>query len=123
MNIRALFRARDEAGSALVVAIIVMALLLTLSLALLTRVDSEQAEGGSQRARESSFQVAEGALNAQVFQLSTRWPDSTAPYPTACDQGTMPGQQDCPSTKPMVSTFQNVDQAKEHGMDQPGPRQ
>ena len=81
MNTRALPRARDEAGSALVVALVVMALLLTLSLALLKQVDSEQAEGGSQRARESSFQVAEGALNAQVFQLSTRWPDSTAPYP------------------------------------------
>ena len=76
-----LSRARDEAGNALVVALVVMGLLLSLGLALLKQVDSEQAEGGSQRARESSFQVAEGALNAQVFQLSTRWPDSAAPYP------------------------------------------
>jgi hypothetical protein len=93
------------------VAIVVMGLLMTLGLALLAQVDSEQAEGGRQRARESSFQVAEGALNAQVFQLSTRWPDSTAPYPTACDQGTM-GQQDCPGTNAMTSTYQNVDQTK-----------
>jgi Tfp pilus assembly protein PilX len=108
---RALDRARDEAGNALVVALVVMSLLLGLGLALLKQVDSEQLEGGRQRARESSFQVAEGALNAQVYQLSTRWPDSAAPYPTACDQGTM-SQQDCPSTNAMVSTFQNVDQAK-----------
>jgi Tfp pilus assembly protein PilX len=108
---RPLYRARDEAGNALVIALVVMGLLTTLGLALLKQVDSEQEEGGRQRARESSFQVAEGALNAQIFQLSTRWPDSSTPYPTACDQGTM-GQQDCPSTNAMVSTFQNVDQAK-----------
>jgi hypothetical protein len=111
VNTRALSRARDEAGSTVVVALVVMGLLLSLSLSLLAQVDSEQAEGGRQRARESSFQVAEGALNAQVYQLSTRWPDSMAPYPTACDQGTM-SQQDCPSANAMVETFRNVDQAK-----------
>jgi Tfp pilus assembly protein PilX len=108
---RAFNRARDDAGNALVVALVVMGLLLTLGLALLKQVDTEQAEAGHQRARESSFQVAEGALNAQVFQLSTRWPDSAAPYPGACDQG-MVSQPDCPSTNAMNSTFQNVDQAK-----------
>jgi Tfp pilus assembly protein PilX len=111
VNTRALSRARDETGNALVVALVVMGVLLSLGLALLKQVDSEQAEGGSQRARESSFQVAEGALNAQFYQLSTRWPDSTAPYPDTCHQGTM-SQQDCPSANAMVSTFQNVDQAK-----------
>jgi Tfp pilus assembly protein PilX len=108
---RALSRAREDAGNALVVSLVVMGLLLTLSLSLLAQVDTEQAEGGRERARESSFQVAEGALNAQVFQLSTRWPDDEADYPPVCDQSTT-GQQDCPGTNAMNSTYQNVDQAK-----------
>jgi Tfp pilus assembly protein PilX len=103
-------RFRDEAGNVMVVALLVLSLLLAFGLALLKQVDSEAQEGGRQRVRESSFQVAEGALNAQIFQLSTRWPDSASPYPTSCTQGTT-SQQDCPGTNAMDSTFTNVDQA------------
>ena len=87
-----------------------MALLLTLGLALLKQVDSEQAEGGRQRARESSFQVAEGALNAQVFQLSTRWPDSAAPVPDCVHPG-HDGPAGLPEHERHGLDVPNVDQA------------
>ncbi len=107
----ALYRLSDTRGNALVVALIVLTLLLAFGLALLSQVDGEQQEDGRQRARESSFQVAEGALNAQIFQLSTRWPDAATPYPAFCDKDHM-DDGDCPSENAMPSTFNNVDQSK-----------
>ena len=104
-------RARDARGNVLIVALLVMTVLLALGIALLTQIDGQQREGARERARESSFAVAEGALNAQIFQLSARWPDKSSPaYPTSCTQGSS-ATADCPSAA-LGTSFQNVDQLK-----------
>jgi Tfp pilus assembly protein PilX len=108
-------RARGEDGNVLITAILVMSLMLIFGFSLLRVVEAQQSDSRRERERESSFQVSEGALNAQIFQLSSRWPGSTsspgsgAPYPTACSQGS--ANADCPSSTALGTSFANVDQS------------
>lgn len=80
--------ARDERGSALVVAIMVMSLMFTLGLASLAMTDTQTEQSGVERVRESSFNLAEGALQQQSFLLGGKgWPKAASPAPPAfCDQ-------------------------------------
>lgn len=80
--------ARDERGSALVVAIVVMTLMLTLGLATLAMTDTQSRQSGVERVRESSFNLAEGALQQQSFLLGGRgWPKAASPAPPSfCGQ-------------------------------------
>ena len=106
---------RREDGNVLITAMLVMMLLLIFGFSLLRTVETQQRDSRRERERESSFQVSEGALNAQIFQLSSRWPGSTsspgsgAPYPTSCTNGA--ANADCPSSTALTSSFGNVDQA------------
>ena len=70
-------RLSDERGSALVTALLVMFVLVAFSMTVASLVDTDQADSRRERERESSFNVTEGALNAQIYQLSTRWPSAT----------------------------------------------
>jgi Tfp pilus assembly protein PilX len=73
----------DQSGFALVVVLALLLAMFSLGLALVARATSESTESRFERTRESSFNVAEAALSAQVTQLSRSWPtDSTAP--TSC---------------------------------------
>jgi Tfp pilus assembly protein PilX len=98
-----------ERGSALVPAMLVMVLLLTFGIATAAHVDADQGDSRRERERESSFQLTEGALNAQIYQLSTRWPSKTAetPYPGSCTAGA--AIADCPSATAMQQSFTGVD--------------
>ena len=109
-------RLHSEDGMALIMAMLVMTLLLVFGFALLKNVDTQRNDSRRERERESSFQLSEGVLNAQIFQLSTRWPSSTTGaggasvvYPTSCTQTSV--QQDCPSVTALTGSFNNVDQA------------
>jgi len=77
---------RDERGSALVIAIISMSLMLMLGLAALAMTDQQTKQSGVERVRESSFNLAEGALQQQSFLLGGKgWPKaSTDELPVAC---------------------------------------
>lgn len=106
---------RDD-GMALVTAMLVMTLLLVFGFSLLSNVETQGNDSRRERVRESSFQLSEGALNAQIFQLSSRWPSSTTGaggastiYPASCTQTS--SEQDCPSTTALTASFGNVDQA------------
>jgi Tfp pilus assembly protein PilX len=110
------FRLHSQDGMALIMALLVMTLLLVFGFALLTNVDSQRSDSRRERERESSFQLSEGVLNAQIFQLSTRWPSSTTGaggasvvYPTSCTQTST--DQDCPSISALTGSFNNVDQS------------
>jgi Tfp pilus assembly protein PilX len=109
-------RLHREDGMALVMAMIVMTLLLAIGFALISSTDNQRNDSRRERTRESSFQLSEGALNAQIFQLSTRWPSSTTGlggasvvYPSSCTETST--AQDCPSTTALIGSFDNVDQA------------
>lgn len=79
-------RLGQEHGSALVIAIIVLGLMMGLGLATASYVDGEQSQSGRERIRESAFNIAESALDAQVLRLSQTWPEATgvSAYPVSC---------------------------------------
>jgi len=98
-----------EDGSALVTAILVTFLVLTVGLSTLATIDTQQGESRKQRERESTFQLSEGVLNAQIFQLSRRWPGtSTNGYPVSCTEGSGP-VADCPAPAALVSSYVGPD--------------
>ncbi|MDX6679312.1 MAG: hypothetical protein QOE31_3364 [Solirubrobacteraceae bacterium] len=81
--------ARDEQGWVLVTAVICMALMLTVTLASFSLVDTGQGRSREQRERESSLNVAEGVLYGQGFTLAQSWPGSAAAataIPQTCTQ-------------------------------------
>ena len=83
-------RLGQEGGSALVIAIIVIGLMMGLGLATASYVDGEQSQSGRERIRESAFNIAESALDAQVLRLSQTWPEATGAgaYPLSCTPAT-----------------------------------
>jgi hypothetical protein len=100
---------RHERGSALVTALLLMGIMLTLGIATLGLVETGQHDSRRERARESSFGLAEGVLNAQIYQLSTRWPasDDAVPYPAVCSASST--DADCPGGTTLQSNFTGVD--------------
>ena len=79
-------RLGQEGGSTLIVAVILIAGMMGIGLATAAYVDGEQSQSGRERVRESAFNIAESALDAQVLQLSQNWPAATgtAVYPSSC---------------------------------------
>jgi Tfp pilus assembly protein PilX len=100
-----------ERGSALVPALIVMGLLLAFGMSIAATVETDQSDSRRERERESSFNVTEGALNAQIYQLSTRWPGKLAEddYPESCVTGST--DPDCPNGDALKANFTSVDTA------------
>jgi Tfp pilus assembly protein PilX len=97
-------RARDEDGFAVVAAVVLLTVILGLGLGLLLFTDNQQKASTHEQASEAAFNVAEAALNAQVGQLSRKWPrPGTAPatetseMPGSCTAGTSTETNDCPS--------------------------
>jgi Tfp pilus assembly protein PilX len=99
----------DERGSTLVTAMLVMFVLLAFGMSLAAFTDSDQRDSRRERERESSFHVTEGVLNAQIYQLSTRWPSATTetPYPASCTVSSTAA--DCPNGTAMQGNFTTVD--------------
>jgi len=88
-------RTRSEQGSALVIAIIVMGMMMTLGLAIFAYSDGQTVQTRLERVRELSFNLAERALEQQTFKLSRAWTGSPA---TAYPGSTIPsGAQSCSS--------------------------
>jgi Tfp pilus assembly protein PilX len=71
---------RGERGSAIVLAIALMTMMIAVGLAAFSFVDTQQTESMRERQRESSFNLAEAALNSQSFTLSRRWAGSATAY-------------------------------------------
>lgn len=96
-------------GSALVPALLVMFLLIAFASATAALVDGDQVDSRHERERESSFQMTEGVLNAQIYQLSVRWPGATTAtaYPSACTPSTL--HADCPTATTVQQSFAGVD--------------
>jgi Tfp pilus assembly protein PilX len=78
-------RLRDEAGSTLIAAVLIVFAMLAFGLAMLAASDTQSKTSARERTREASFNLAEAALNAQALQLtrSGAWP-STAGTPVVC---------------------------------------
>ena len=77
-------RLRDETGSTLIAAVLIVIAMLGLGLAVLAASDTQSKVSGQERTRESGFNLAEAALNGQVLQLTRTWAATNA-MPTSCD--------------------------------------
>ena len=75
----------SEDGWVLMTAMICLALMLTVVLASFSLVDTGQKNSRQQRERETSLNVAEGALYSQGFTLAQGWPGHTAAGGTVPD--------------------------------------
>lgn len=108
-------RLAAQDGWAVVTAVVVMALVLGLGLATYSYVAAQETESGVERTRESSFNVAEGALTGQIFALSRRWPAASGTGAPASDRiyGTCTpasgNDPRCPRAAQMAALFRNRD--------------
>jgi hypothetical protein len=100
-------RLSDESGVALVVAIFVTVLLLSLSLALLAFTDRQTRMTGDERLQESSLNLAEGALNAQANLLQAAWPETADKAFVPCTQAS--SSVKCPDSGNLLRGFTSKD--------------
>lgn len=102
--------ARREEGSALIAAIVLIGVMMTIGLATASFVDGQQRQSGADRTRESAFNVAESALGAQVFQLSqAAWPaTSAAALPASCTPATT-ATTSCPDAASLGESYKTPD--------------
>jgi hypothetical protein len=106
ITIRKLLDRQD--GSALVTAMLLMALCLMIGFTTMAAVDVQQGQSRGERERESSFALGEGALSAQIFMLSTQWPANASLQRERCTQATV-GDEDCPDPTTLVKGFTGAD--------------
>lgn len=101
-------RTGNEDGFALIAAIIVLAIIFALGMGILVFSDGQQNASLHEQASEAAFNVAEAALNAQIGELSRKWPNPEVEaarkaagqepeMPAACTSSTSTEENDCPS--------------------------
>ena len=101
-------RLRLEHGYAVVTALVLTTLMLTIGLGAFAFVDTQQKESGRERERESRLNLTEGVLSSQIYVLSRNWPESVASaYPVNCATGS--ADPKCPNTAQLKSHFSAVD--------------
>jgi hypothetical protein len=106
--------AREEGGWALATTIIVTTLMVSTGLATAAWVDGQTRSSTRERLNESSFNLAEGVFNAEVYVLSHAWPGSdpaTHPlspnYPTSCTPSSTSSL--CPDSASLGGDYSTAD--------------
>jgi type II secretory pathway pseudopilin PulG len=110
---------RGEDGTALVIAIMLLGIMITIGLASYAISDTGQRRSKEQRERESALNLAEGVLYDQGFALASSWPGNATGgslMPTVCTSTTTvalcPNPASLASSNPSSSAnFTNVDVA------------
>ena len=85
-------RLHDEDGAAIVIAIALLAIMITIGLASFALSDTGQRRSREQRERESALNLAEAVLYSQGFALASTWPGNAtggAAMPTMCSSATI----------------------------------
>jgi Tfp pilus assembly protein PilX len=91
-------RARDDEGFAVVAAVVLLTVIMGLGMGLLLFTDNQQKASAREQASEAAFNVAEAALNAEVGQLSRKWPQTEIEMPTSCTSSSANSETNgCPS--------------------------
>ena len=88
-----------EEGMALMVVMVLMGIMLTAGLAIVSTVDTQTDASKAQRVRDSAFNLAESALNAQIFAMAPGFASATAAF-GACTPAT--GTARCPDNAALV---------------------
>jgi hypothetical protein len=106
-------RLSSERGSAIILAIVLMTMMVAVGLAAYSFVDTQQVETVRERQRESSFNLAEAALNSQSFVLSRRWAGAASAFaattPTCSNAAGVAVQ--CPDPAQLVAAYNSPDYA------------
>jgi hypothetical protein len=98
-------RLTQERGSALVIAMFAIAMMLMIGLATYALVNTQTGQANGEHVREASFRLANAALNEQIFQLGSAWPSSAATaYPTSCTSAAGAGSP-CPNAAALSQSF------------------
>lgn len=92
-----------------VVAVMIVMLMLALGMGTYAVVDTQSQMSGTERVRESSFNLAEGALNAQTFILGRLGPGNPASQFPQCSNAT--SSTLCPSPADISRSFDPATQA------------
>ena len=101
-------RLRAERGSAMIVAVMVTALMMTMGLATAAVIDTQTQKSARERLDESDFNLAQGALQSQLSILTAKWPGgSGAAYPSQCTNGSVSAQ--CPDPSMVRASFNTAD--------------
>src|SRR6059058_4082503 len=98
---------RDEGGWVLVTAIMLLFIMLVAALAAVDLVDNQTRQSGKNRERETSFNVAESALNNQVYLLSVKPAESAGNQYGQCLQSSSSSM--CPSNTTINNLFPTAD--------------
>jgi hypothetical protein len=99
---------RDDSGAVLATAIITLMIMLGLGLAVVTMSDTQTRQSGHERTREARFDLAESALNDEIFDLSRNWPATAAgAYPDCTTSSTT--ATTCPLASQLLSNFTGAD--------------
>lgn len=104
-------RLQCERGWAMVVAMMVMAVILSTGLGAYGYVDSQAKQSANERIRESALNLAESALSAQIFLVSRNWPGASGPGYPACSSSTYTPsvQAQCPDPAALARSFGTAD--------------
>jgi hypothetical protein len=107
-------RVREEDGWTVITALTMILLTLMLGLALLSMVDVQSKQSKTQRVGDSSFNLAEGTLNAAAFELARSWPEYDFQSPggntAACGSSaqTLTGTMTTPAGTGLADRIQKV---------------
>ncbi|MDQ1700850.1 MAG: hypothetical protein QOF57_102 [Frankiaceae bacterium] len=102
-------RCSDERGWALITALILMTIMMGVGLTTYSYVDQQTNQSRVGRTRETAFNLAEAALNAQLFALSREWAGKgqvASPY-APCTQASVSTR--CPNAANLYSLFPGPD--------------
>jgi hypothetical protein len=101
-------RISDERGWALMSSVLVLGILVSLSLPLMSLVDTQQHQTTHERKSESSFNLAEAAFDATVFVLANDWPGVVErAYPATCSADVASAR--CPDAALLAETYSGPD--------------
>ncbi len=90
---------------AIPIAMFAIAMMLMIGLATYAVVDTQQGQANRQNVTEASFRLANAALNAQMFQLGSVWPNaSSTAYPSWCTSAAAAGSP-CPDATALSQSF------------------
>ena len=100
-------RLESERGSALVTAVLVIMILMSIVVPLMSIVDTQQRVSAGERLQDGSFNLTDAVLNAQVFVLSNSWPVNEDEYYPTCTQTTVSVK--CPDPSALMATYTGPD--------------
>ena len=101
----------SESGSALVIAMFAIAMMLMIGISTYTFVDAQQSHATQEHIGEASFRRANAALNAQMFQLGSVWPNTAATaYPSSCTSAGAAASP-CPNATDLSQSFTGAEYA------------